>query len=564
MHLSDEQLLAHLDGELSFFREVRVRRHLKSCWRCRTRLGACEAQIHRLAVDMDEWRFPQPEWAADARHRLASRLQQIEAHRRPHRRVPIPVWAAAAAALLGTASWYFWTSGVRKPLRPADVIAHAAGVETTLYAQPVQQVFSVEIAQIRPSHKAVNAQLRVWSDRESGRFASRLSGPQGTLKHALWRPAADREFVYRAAGSHTVVEQRQHRAESISIVSLADRGLEPEQIEAAFLRWMESRSWNPISLTSDLSIWAAEDGTLASAEKLRAGDGTPVIRITARRETHTMVAVLSVDVESNSYRPRFESIRFETPERTVEFRLSATSIRAVRRADLSAAVFRPDPKLPSETVAVNPVIPRQKAPALPARGLERQLPVIDAREIQAIYVLHEAHACLGEPVRVSEEPGGVRVERIGSDGASFLTQAGLEFVLKALSDVRREPQGAPGKAGTLTLPLRHALALLHLANDFGARLPPGPSDPSLQLLATIVHDHTSAIRSELGALDNRPSRIAGTPFDAAAWRGSATVLLHDLSQLTNSDREGPGSHPAARIAAIGARLERLEAPFPSR
>ena len=360
MHCSDEQLLAHLDGELSAFSRRRVERHLKSCWRCRTRLNACEQEIQHLTVTVDEWPFPPPEWRRDAAQRLNRRLLEGESGFTPSRvrnirRFALPV-SAAAALLLCLSGWFLWTRGPHARLRPIEVIAQVSSVERTIYVQPVQQTFSVEIAEIRPARQTVNAKLQIWSDRDSGRFASRLSAPGGALKHALWRPASDTEFVYRPAVTAGVLKQHPHREETMSLESLADYGLDPGELEGAFMHWLESRSWKPISFASDMSRWAAEDGSSATAERIRGEDGTPMIRITAQRRSRKMVAVLTVEVDSTSYWPRLQAIRFETPERAIEFRLEATSIQPIRRTEMAASVFRPEPNPAREIRTARPAL----------------------------------------------------------------------------------------------------------------------------------------------------------------------------------------------------------------
>ena len=44
-HLSDEQLLLDVEGELRARDEKRVRAHLESCWKCRTRRQELERAI---------------------------------------------------------------------------------------------------------------------------------------------------------------------------------------------------------------------------------------------------------------------------------------------------------------------------------------------------------------------------------------------------------------------------------------------------------------------------------------------------------------------------------------
>ncbi|MCX6629359.1 MAG: zf-HC2 domain-containing protein [Candidatus Solibacter sp.] len=566
MHCSDEQLLAHLDGELSAFSSRRVERHLKSCWRCRTRRNACEQEIQRLTIAVDEWPFPPPGWNRDAAQRLNRRLRECESGFAsspvPYiRRFAFPV--SAAALLLCLSGWFLWTRGPHARLRPAEVIAQVSSVERTIYVQPVQQTFSVEIAEIRPARQTVNAKLQIWSDRDSGRFASRLSAPGGALKHALWRPASDAEFVYRPAVTAEVLKQRPHREETVSLESLADFGLDPAELERAFMHWLESRSWNPISFASDISRFAAEDGSLATAERIRGQDGAPMIRITAQRRSRKMVAVLTVEVDSRSYWPRLQAIRFETPQRAIEFRLAATSIQPVRRTEMAASVFHPEPNVAREIRTVRPVLPRHEAPADPST-YERPAGVlaIDPRAVEARFVLHQAGACLGESVRVSEETGGTRVVRLDNEAASYRCELGLDYLLSALSDLRRG-QPVPGDAaGTRTVALRHAWAMRRLGEDFPALriadLPPN----SWQMLETMLRDHTSAVRRELDGLGLQRSagsmRRPGNP----AWRASATVLFGTLTHLNELLLgDSAVNDPALSVAAINRRLDDILGSF---
>ncbi len=563
MHCSDEELLAHLDGELPPLRHIRVWFHLKSCWRCRTRLDASEQQIHRLAVAMDEWPFPPPEWSPTARKRLLSRIEEHEDElaKAPRRglRFAIPVAGIAAASLALIIAWHFGVRRTNALIRPTEVIAHAAGVETTLYAQPVHQTFSVEIVQTRPAAKTVDSQLQIWSDRSSGRFASRLSGPHGELRHAMWRPAESREFVYRG-GSKPVVERQEHRIEAASLTSLAENGLDPDQIESTFVNWMESRSWNPISLSSDISIWAAEDGTVAAAERLTGHDGEPLIRITARRKTRTLVAVLSLDVDSTNYQPRLETIRFETADRTVEFRLAADSIQEVSRAELSPAVFRPDPSLERGTA---PTPEGGAAGALPPVSLPAARPrltAVDIRELQARYALHQAGACLGEAVQVSEESGGFKVVRVG-DANGYSAGESMDFVLRALADLRREQPLAVLPDSALGVAMRHAWALKRLGAFFESCQTPATADPGWSLLAQMVRDHRAAVEQELTAAGVQLPASSGRRSRVGDWREPAGALFPSLMQW-NEAAERRRPIDARMIAAIYGYLDELKAAFP--
>jgi hypothetical protein len=564
MHCSDEQLLAHLDGELHLLARHRVQRHLKSCWHCRTRFNACEQEIQRLTVAMDEWPFPPPEWNREAKQRLNWRLEEVEAGLvesplRRNRRLVFPVAAAAAAVLFGCAGWFLWTGKVHPRLRAADVIAEVSRAEGTLYSQPVQQTFSVEIAELRPARQTVNARLEIWSDRGSGRFASRLSGPGGTLKHALWRPSADAEFVYRGAASSQVLKQRPHREETIALESLADYGLDPVQLEAAFVHWLEGRSWNPISFAADISQWTADDGSIASAEGMRSADGTPMIRITAQRKSRKMVAVLTVEVDSSSYRSRLQTIRFETPERAIEFRLSATAIQPIRRTEMNSGVFQPDLGVERDLRTTRPPLPKPEAPATPSTNEpSNNVIAVDPRAVEARFVLHQAGACVGEPVRVSEDAGATWVVRIGNEGGSYQSKLGLDYLLGALSDLRRG-QLVPRDTGeTQSVALRHAWEMKRLAEDFPARRIASLPPDSWQSLETMLRDHTAAVRRELEGFGFQHSAISKSRPQDPDWRASAAILFETLTHLSEL-RSGDSSESSINI--IDRRLDNIVSAF---
>jgi hypothetical protein len=569
MHCSDEQLLAHLDGELSLFARRRVQRHLKSCWHCRARFNSCESEIQRLTVAMDEWPCPPPEWNREAKQRLNWRLEEVEAGlvespERHNRRFIFPVAAAAVVVLLCLAGWRMGTGKIRPPLRAADVIAEASRAERTLYLQPVQQTFSVEIAEIRPARRTVNARLEIWSDHDSGKFASRLSEPGGALKHAMWRPSADTEFVYRGAVSSGVLKQAPHREETMALESLADYGLDPVQLEAAFVHWLESRSWNAISFASDISQWTAEDGSMASAEGMRGADGTPMIRITAQRKSRKMVAILIVDVDSSSYRPRLQTIRFETPERAIEFRLAATAIQPIRRTEIDSGVFQPDPGLERELGITRSALPKREAPSTPSTNeLSNDGIEVDPRAVEARFVLHQAGACVGEPVRVSEEAGDTRVTRIGNEAGSYKSGLGLDYLLGALSDLRRGQLVPPDTGGAQSAALRHAWEMKRLAEDFPARRIANLPPDSWRMLDTMLRDHTAVVRREIEGFGLQRSDVSTSGLQDLDWRSSTVKVFETLTHLSESlSRDHPPStSPEFSINAIDRRLDDIVSAF---
>lgn len=57
-HLSPEELLCYLDGEMSWMRRMQCRRHLRSCWCCRTDLESLESTIHHIVIAQEAVLLP--------------------------------------------------------------------------------------------------------------------------------------------------------------------------------------------------------------------------------------------------------------------------------------------------------------------------------------------------------------------------------------------------------------------------------------------------------------------------------------------------------------------------
>ncbi len=122
-HFSDERLLAWLDGEQNLLAAALTRRHLNSCWECRSRLSRLEAAAQRLAEAQPQSAFLPPERVAAARRRFLN-----EAARR-HETIRSAVWkrgiayAAASSVCLAAAVgiWETWQPNSRgtAPAQPA-------------------------------------------------------------------------------------------------------------------------------------------------------------------------------------------------------------------------------------------------------------------------------------------------------------------------------------------------------------------------------------------------------------------------------------------------------------
>ena len=100
-HLSDEELLLWVDGELQRRHAMKARAHLSACWDCRSRMAQIESTIHEF---MQAHRASLPELppGAGPRALLKAWLAELsigkyDSPQHPQRRVP---WGWAAAACL--------------------------------------------------------------------------------------------------------------------------------------------------------------------------------------------------------------------------------------------------------------------------------------------------------------------------------------------------------------------------------------------------------------------------------------------------------------------------------
>lgn len=115
-HLSDEQLLSWLDGEILPGERGRMASHLDECWRCRARKEELATAINGF---MDAYSAQQLPSATGPRALLKARLEQLAAGPGPSfsavafaRRLP---WAFAAAAFAAVVAGCFLYLGSTRP-----------------------------------------------------------------------------------------------------------------------------------------------------------------------------------------------------------------------------------------------------------------------------------------------------------------------------------------------------------------------------------------------------------------------------------------------------------------
>ena len=121
-HLSDQELLLAVDGELSARQAGRVQSHLAACWACRARKQAMEAAIGAF-IGLHQQRFDAQIPPPDARRALL-RVQLAQTQRTAAQGAPRWPWFRATAAAFGFVAITYFLSHAW-PTRPP---AHSAAV----------------------------------------------------------------------------------------------------------------------------------------------------------------------------------------------------------------------------------------------------------------------------------------------------------------------------------------------------------------------------------------------------------------------------------------------------
>ena len=425
-HFSDEVLLSWLDGEASRTEAAAIGDHLKLCWECRSRASDIDERIRSITRRLTEEPFPDLSEIASAKQGFLERKLAFERTLAPAPRLgtvraaggrfrwAIPGLAASAAAVAIT----LWLN----PARPdaGQILAQAQQDEIRHSAadRVSRQEFHVEVAEVKPKPASRAFRLEVWSDEGRGRAASRWQEANGPLRRAVWRPEAARE-----AGDH-------------SLIAWLDRD-EGADLEVLFARWLESRSLKPVLLARDFAAFAGRDGVSLTVERVRRPDGVALL-LRAVRSFGGRRIEATLELEPTRNRPRIETVRLDSPQRSYEVRMTLRAADQVSRERVPRDVFEPDsPVAGSEKTAAATALPESTLEAPPADPL--------SIEVAVLHALHRQNLCLEGPIQVDfDQPGRVRIRGLALAGERRReVQASLSLIARPLS-VEIATGAAPG------------------------------------------------------------------------------------------------------------------------
>ena len=601
-HCDDAQLMAFLSDDLPAAEQARVEGHLALCWSCKERHLALRDTMRRIRQTSDEENVIGRAQIERARREFLTRFAALESELEveripaftplsPARGATFAARLAVAAAILCALGASVWLAFQPTRVQFDDVLGQTLVHENGLRRPqgPLHQQFEIEIQQVKPVWQRRSGVLRVWYDSAGERFAGRWERDDGKLQYAVWRPQADREFVFNAQRGATAIARTPQSGQAITLGELKFEEASIEQLETGFLYWLSNRRWEPISIASDVNVFRMREGVVAEVESVTTVDGRPAYRITARRHMDWGLVELVAEVDAQTYQPKIESLRLVSADSVVELRLRAQRTQWLPSGAMENALFWPSVDIESGREAVGelrPAPPPRRPETRESGDWHSAVPSelqLDLAEMRVRYALHQAGACLGVPIRVVRvRPGSVHVEglvdsverkqelfaRLADISAAPFVSTDIQTVDEAL--LRSSPDEQAGERGgwppredsarrggeTLEVvatdsPIRDALQrYLRQAHD-SAATQTGSRDEDIQKMASEFSD--GVISSSLANL----TEAWALRRLVERYRGSASELPEPAAALL---REMLAAHVSAlrtRTASIQEQLRPL-------
>jgi hypothetical protein len=585
--------MAYLDGELLFYQRFTVRRHIQACWECRLRLDEIERQVLEFTRAIKEDTFPGGHRWVDARLGFLARANILAGEVFAASRKPVP--AASVRRLAWAAGGLFLVVGTWGVTRraqeaqtptPREVMTRVEMAEVKAVRGPVHQRFRLVARQIRPAAVQRESCLELWYEPDHGRFAARVEDPAGTLRHAIWQPEPSRQYIYNPLRADRAIRVSRTETKARWSTILFREGLNLEDLEAGLVEWIEKRQWEPLAMSSGVALFVSQEGATLHAEvfdKRR-------LRLSAVKVVGRITVVFTLEVDAPGYQPRLQSIRYESPARTLEL-----TFVPEMAGDVMVTSFEPPISL--LRLARKPIIPDRPGLKLRQPQWRPSQPDLTELEIELWYALHRVGACLGEPVEVLRQPDetllvrGVastpeRRQQLMAVLAAFMANPAVRVEMQTTEEALRE---IPAQEITLSATPQHvspapvhaflekyfsrtfkapsraaerfedealsrsdglmaeAWALRRLAERFTENPDADPHSRARSLLAAMVHDHLRELRLRAGetqeflvpALSSIPATSALTPpgrrsRDAGdTWQHLLVGVFDDLASLNN-------------------------------
>lgn len=427
-HCSDEQLLAFLDGELTPEMTSLVGEHLSRCWECRGRSSDIEIRAQQLVRLVGDSSFLGADRVQAAKQRflaaaadlpLSSRTSGGVLPFRPLLSGGSRAMSFAVAAALVASLFLVWSPRPQTKPDPARSVAAAVRVEADSLRAPMHQDLQVQLREYSPKQTERNSRLEIWSDLPAKRFAAKWSAGSGPLQFAVWQPDARRRFRYDQRLKQAVTVTDGTALVEQPVMAAIRAASDFSNAEKRFETWLATRSWQPVSMAKDFSLFVSTEGVLLRSETKRIQQRTfTIMTATSMRGDSRVTMTLELDPET--YVARAQEIRFASPRQDVALRFIALSNERLALSPASARVFQPDV----------PLIAKALAPAAPKQAVLPSLSELINLQANAEYQLHRIRACVDDSISVVQQTGsGVRISGVVDNAGR------KEQILRALERV---------------------------------------------------------------------------------------------------------------------------------
>ena len=388
-HLSDVQLVAYQDGELSRVEFEAASDHVETCWICRSRLSAVQENIDRFLLARKN---RLPETPAFSELRVEQFRQRLMRHANETEATGPSTWARFAAsarngfAVMGEHRKAALASALAACLLIAmftDVLNTRVSADTVL-----SRAQSYEVGHLPAKGQVSRIAVRVESiDRKSG--AHRQLGTIVAVRDS------ETPITYWDAQSRVASFERSVSGNNAGITGNMLRAvLHDAPASSTLIDYLDRQQWLPdVSVDGFHRLVSARGSSDASARK--SGDVFELQYPFAPGHS-SGIAEARLVVAAGDYAPSSLSIVTAT-ESAQEYRFtrvsSTTEPRSMELAHLTLPPGITDVSATRSGNNSNPSLPAQKVVPLGYAGTHAT-----AEEVEVAEALHKVDACLGEEV----------------------------------------------------------------------------------------------------------------------------------------------------------------------
>ncbi len=457
-HVSDDELLCYVDGELGPKQAANIRDHLEACWTCRAKMEKIQqtiaAFVDYLNCDFAPNLDPPPRQWRTFRARMARVIVETGEPSAPYRRLvalrsvlstsSLPLKLAAGLALTMLVAFLGVVLFDKVPRISAERLIQRAEEVQAQRTQAVPEPVVYQRLRVRQKSKG-SAQdnaitWEIWNDVSNDRFKQRAGGANGQRSIDSQARKASR-LVARRSRNLGPQQGNSRPAYSLPVepATIPPMLQELERI----LRTNQMDPWRPVSAASYRS-WrksVRRDSEEIRDTSLPDGDRAYVLS-TAAAGPFAANAIIkaALVVRSEDWHPVEQRLEVQGEDGVRDYELTETAFEVVSLNNLNPSIF-------ADLTWPTPSAPASR-PATASRFELPTGPELVAEEINARYALHRLRACVGESIEVVRDSAShveVRgvVETPERKQQLLTTLQALPFVRADIQAVGETGAGAP-------------------------------------------------------------------------------------------------------------------------